>query len=109
MINVRGCRRDYDQWREQGLEGWSYADVLPYFKRLETSWRGAGPYHGAEGPVHNTLVDYPEALFDPLQRAAVSMGLPVCSDHHAESQDGISRIETTVSAGRRASTAQAYL
>ncbi|HEV7716916.1 MAG TPA: GMC family oxidoreductase N-terminal domain-containing protein [Steroidobacteraceae bacterium] len=109
MINVRGARRDYDQWYEQGLEGWSYAGVLPYFKRLETSWRGAGPYHGADGPVHNTLIDYPEALFDPLQQAAVSMGVPVCHDHHAESQDGISRIEATVSAGRRASTAQAYL
>jgi choline dehydrogenase len=109
MINVRGNPRDYDSWRDRGLPGWGYADVLPYFKRLETSWRGAGRYHGASGPVRNVLVDYPEALFQPLQQAAVEMGVPFCDDQHAESQYGISRVELTVDSGRRASTARAYL
>src|SRR5665213_853697 len=54
MINMRGNRLDYDLWRQQGLEGWGYADVLPYFKRLESSWRGAGKYHGDSGPVKIT-------------------------------------------------------
>lgn len=109
MINVRGNRLDFDSWRDRGLEGWDYASVLPYFKRLEKSWRGESTYHGADGPVENAPVDYPESLFEQHQQAAVSMGLPLCSDHHAESQDGLSRIELTVSRGRRASTARSYL
>ena len=51
MIFARGHRRDYDLWRQQGLTGWSYADVLPYFKRLESSWRGESEYHGGDGPI----------------------------------------------------------
>ncbi len=49
MFYMRGHPRDYDTWRQMGAEGWSYADVLPYFKRMETSWRGAGKYHAARG------------------------------------------------------------
>jgi choline dehydrogenase len=109
MINVRGNRRDYDFWRQQGLDGWGYADVLPYFKRLETSWRGPGPYHGTDGPVRNVPVDYTEAMFPYFQQAAMSMGLAVSNDHNAASQDGISRIELTTNFGRRASSARAYL
>src|SRR5687768_13921323 len=48
MIAIRGNRRDYDDWSARGLAGWSYAEVLPYFKGLETHWRGAGPWHGGE-------------------------------------------------------------
>src|SRR4051812_5537007 len=109
MINVRGSPRDFDAWRARGLEGWDYASVLPYFKRLETSWRGESPFHGASGPVGNTPVDYPESLFMPLQQAAVNMGVPLVEDHHAEQQEGFSRIELTVSGGRRASTSRVYL
>ena len=108
-INVRGNRRDYDFWRQQGLDGWGYADVLPYFKRLETSWRGPGLYHGTEGPVGNVPVDYTEAMFPYFQQAAMNMGLLVSNDHNAASQDGISRIELTTNFGRRASSARAYL
>ena len=54
MIFARGHRRDYDLWRQQGLTGWSYADVLPYFKRLESSWRGESDYHGGSGPIKVT-------------------------------------------------------
>jgi len=109
MINVRGSRFDYDMWRQKGLEGWGYRDVLPYFKKLESSWRGEGPYHGAEGPVGNAPVDIPEAFFPQLQQAAINAGLPACADHHGADQEGISRMETTTNAGRRASTARAYL
>ncbi len=109
MINVRGNPLDFDSWRDRGLEGWGYADVLPYFKRLEKSWRGENEFHGAQGPVASVPIDYPEGLFLELQQAAVNMGLPLCHDHHAESQDGLSRIELTISRGRRASTARAYL
>ncbi|MEJ0038154.1 MAG: GMC family oxidoreductase N-terminal domain-containing protein [Gammaproteobacteria bacterium] len=109
MINVRGNPRDFDAWHARGLEGWDYASVLPYFKRLETSWRGESRFHGASGPVGNTLIDYPESLFLPLQQAARNMGLPIVDDHHAERQEGLSRIELTVSGGKRASSSRSYL
>ncbi len=109
MINVRGSRHDYDIWRQQGLEGCGYSDVLPYFKKLETSWRGSGPYHGVQGPVTNVPVDLPEGFFPQLEQAAIKAGLPVCPDHNAAGQDGISRMEITTNSGRRASSARAYL
>lgn len=109
MINVRGSRHDYDSWRQQGLEGWSYRDVLPYFKKLENSWRGAGPYHGGEGPVGNVEIGLPETFFSHLERAVVDAGLPVCPDHNGAEQEGISRVELTTNGGRRASSARAYL
>lgn len=109
MINVRGNRRDYDLWRQQGLEGWGYRDVLPYFRKLETSWRGASAYHGADGPIGNVPVDMPEAWFSHLEQAAINAGLPVCADQNGAGQDGISRMEITTNSGRRASSARAYL
>jgi choline dehydrogenase len=109
MINVRGNPRDFDSWRERGLEGWDYASVLPYFKRLERSWRGESTYHGASGPVGNVLCDYPESLFGEHQQAAVKMGVPLIDDHHGPKQVGMSQIELTTSGGRRSSTARMYL
>jgi len=109
LINVRGSRHDYDIWRQRGLEGWGYRDVLPYFKKLEASWRGASDFHGAEGPIGNVPVDLPEAFFPDLQQAAINAGLAVCPDHNAAGQDGLSRLEVTTNRGRRASTARAYL
>ena len=109
MINVRGSRHDYDMWRREGLEGWGYRDVLPYFKKLEASWRGPGLYHGTAGPVGNVPVGIPEAFFSNLERAAVNAGLPVCADPNGAEQIGISRIEVTTNSGRRASSARAYL
>jgi len=109
MINVRGSRHDYDLLAERGLEGWGYRDVLPYFKKLETSWRGPGLYHGTQGPIHNVLVNGPECYFSQLEEAALSLGLPACQDQNGAVQDGISRVELTTKAGRRASSARAYL
>ena len=109
MIAVRGNRRDYDDWRALGLDGWGFADVLPYFKRLETSWRGAGRWHGGDGPVHISRMEGPELLWEPLLAAAVAAGIAYCDDPNGPEQDGISRMESTVFAGRRVSTAQAYL
>jgi choline dehydrogenase len=109
MINVRGSRHDYDLLAEQGLAGWSYRDVLPYFKKLETSWRGNGRYHGTQGPIPNVLIDRPESHFSQLEQAALALGLPACQDHNGHEQDGISRVELTTMEGRRASSARAYL
>ena len=109
MIYSRGHRLDYDLWRQKGLEGWSYADVLPYFRRLEDSWRGDGPYHGAGGPVQVSPVDDPEMLFGPLAASAVRAGHTLTSDPHGDTQEGVTRLEHTIGGGARASTARAYL
>ena len=109
MINVRGSRHDYDLWAGKGLEGWSYGDVLPYFRKLESSWRGTGPYHGSGGPIGSVPADLPEDHFAQLKQAAATVGIPFCDDHHGTGQEGISRLEITTNSGRRASTASAYL
>jgi choline dehydrogenase len=113
MIAVRGNRRDYDDWAAPketgGLPGWSYAEVLPYFKKMETHWRGAGPYHGGDGPVHISRMEGPELLWEPLLAAAQAAGIPYCDDPTGPEQDGISKMESTVWRGRRVSSARAYL
>ncbi|HEY5210071.1 MAG TPA: GMC family oxidoreductase N-terminal domain-containing protein [Stellaceae bacterium] len=109
MIYSRGHRLDYDLWRQKGLTGWSYADLLPYFRRLEDSWRGDGPYHGAGGPVSVSPVDDPAMLFEPLAASAVRAGHALTSDLHGDSQEGVGRLEHTIGGGARASTARAYL
>jgi choline dehydrogenase len=109
MIAIRGHARDYDDWAAQNLPGWSYADVLPYFRRLETSWRGAGPYHGGDGPVRISPIEGPEMLFEQLVEAARAAGISYCDDANGAAQDGISRMESTVGGGMRSSAARAYL
>src|SRR5262245_24114359 len=109
MIFARGDRRDYDLWRQQGLTGWSYADVLPYFKRLEASWRGEGAYHGGDGPIRVTQVHHAQNLYEPLEQAAVNYGLPVRDDYNGFETEGISRIELFVGDGERQSSSRAYL
>ncbi len=81
----------------------------PYFKKLETSWRGASIYHGDAGPVHNVPVDTPDACYPYLLQAAVNLGLTPSADQNGAEQKGISRIELTTNRSRRASTSRAYL
>jgi choline dehydrogenase len=109
LIAVRGNRRDYDLWRQQGLEGWGYSDVLPYFKRLENHWRGASDYHGADGPVAISPMDYADHLFAPVREAAAAAGIAFNEDCNGAAQEGISRIDANIGGGKRASTARAYL
>jgi choline dehydrogenase len=109
MIAIRGHRRDYDRWSESGLAGWSYAQVLPYFKRLETNWRGAGPFHGGSGPVQVSRMESADLLWEPLLAAAKAAGIAFCEDPNGAEQDGISQMEATVRDGVRSSTARAYL
>jgi choline dehydrogenase len=109
MICMRGNPEDYDLWAKEGLEGWSYADVLPYFKRLETHWRGETAYHGGGGPIRVTPMDYPYMLYEPLRQAAMAFGIPLNDDVNGPRQEGFSLNEATVGDGRRSSTARAYL
>jgi choline dehydrogenase len=109
MIFARGHRRDYDLWRQQGLTGWSYADVLPYFKRLESSWRGETAHHGGSGPIKVTQAYHREQNYEPLEAAAVNYGLPARGDYNGAESEGVSKIELFVGNGERQSTASSYL
>ena len=109
MVHVRGNRLDYDLWRQSGLEGWSYADVLPYFKRMENHWSGESAYHGAGGPVGVTKMDAPDLLYDVFKETSIAAGFPHNPDYNGAAQEGFSHIESTIGDGKRASTARAYL
>lgn len=110
MIYMRGHSGDYDEWRQMGAAGWSHAEVLPYFRRMETSWRGAGPHHGGDGPLAVTQVPGGRLLTDPIRRSVLAAGFAESDDLSGERQEGFSSCEVTIDArGRRASTAAAYL
>jgi choline dehydrogenase len=110
MFYMRGHSLDFDGWAADGCTGWSYADVLPYFKRLENSWRGAGKWHGGDGPVRVSPISSKKLLHEPLLASAVAAGYMAVDDLHAERQDGCARGEITVDdRGRRASASRAYL
>jgi choline dehydrogenase len=105
----RGNRLDFDEWRQKGCEGWSYEDVLPYFKRAEDFERGADQYHGAGGPlgVSDPRASLPicEAFFE----AAGQLGIPRNLDMNGASQDGVGYYQLTQKNARRSSTVTAYL
>jgi choline dehydrogenase len=110
MFYMRGHSQDFDSWCSGGCTGWGYADVLPYFRRMETSWRGAGPYHGDSGPLPVRPISTEKLLHDPLMRTAAAAGFNVSDDLHAQVQEGFARGEVNIdSQGRRASTSRAYL
>ncbi len=111
MVYIRGHARDYDGWAEAGLRGWSYAEVLPYFKRAENHASGADDYHGAAGPLE---VFAPDLSTTPLGAAFVAAaqeaGYGRSADVNGERQEGFGRIDrTTTPRGRRCSVARAYL
>lgn len=109
MIAVRGNRRDFDDWAKAGCDGWAFDDVLPWFKKLESHWRGASEWHGGDGPIGITRMQGPDMLFEAHREAAEQAGIPYCDDPNAAEQDGISYMESTVADGRRSSSARAYL
>ncbi len=110
MVYVRGHARDFDTWGEMGAQGWSYADVLPYFKRME-HWHGgpASPYRGDNGPLHITRGPRKNPLFDAFIQAGKQAGYPVTEDYNGEAQEGFGPMEATIWKGRRWSAANAYL
>jgi choline dehydrogenase len=110
MRYSRGHPRDYDQWRQLGLEGWGFADVLPYFRRSERNWRGDNKYHGGAGELNVRLGTSPSLLYDPLRAAAAAAGFGESDDIHGDITEGITRAELTVGGfGRRHSTYRAFL
>jgi choline dehydrogenase len=110
MVYVRGHARDFDTWAEMGADGWGYADVLPYFKRMEASHGGSGPdYRGTDGPLHVTRGPRSNPLFDAFVAAGREAGYPVTSDYNGAQQEGFGPMEATIWKGRRWSAANAYL
>lgn len=106
---IRGAAADYDAWRDAGLPGWGYDDVLPYFKRAESNWRGAGPDHGDAGPLAVTPMQTHPELFPAFMATANALGMPACPDFNVRQADGFGIPDCTIKGGRRHSTAQAYL
>ncbi len=113
MVYVRGHAHDFDTWAEMGAEGWSYADVLPYYKRMET-WHDGGhggdpDWRGTDGPLHVTRGPRDNPLFHAFVEAGAQAGYPVTGDYNGEQQEGFGPMEQTVWKGRRWSAANAYL
>jgi choline dehydrogenase len=109
MIYARGHPKDYDDWAAMGCDGWSYEDVLPYFKRSETSWTGENAFHGGDGPLGVSRPRDASLMTDKFEAAARNAGYAANDDYHAEPNEGFVPIELTASHGRRANTGSAFL
>ncbi len=109
MIYIRGHASDYDDWATAGNKGWSYKEILPYFKKSEDQVRGENAYHGSGGALHvqNSPSDNP--LFDLFVEAGKEIGWPYNDDFNGETQDGIGRFQCTIKNGKRQSSAVAFL
>jgi choline dehydrogenase len=109
MVYIRGARQDYDQWRQSGLSGWGYDDVLPYFKKLENHVDGEGPYHGGSGPIRVTHADDVNPLYEAIIEAGRQAGWPVTDDFNGAQQEGFGRYDANIWQGRRSGPAATYL
>ena len=113
MVYVCGHALDFDHWREAGCEGWGFADVLPYFKRMEC-WHDGGhggdpAWRGHEGPLHVSRGRMANPLTRAFIKAGIEAGYEATSDYNGEKQEGFGPFEMTVWKGRRWSAANAYL
>ncbi|WP_282127842.1 choline dehydrogenase [Roseobacter litoralis] len=113
MVYVRGHAMDFDHWAEQGAEGWSYADVLPYYKRME-HWHDGGhggdpAWRGTDGPLHVSRGSRQNPLFKAFVQAGVEAGYQATDDYNGHKQEGFGPMDQTVWGGRRWSAANAYL
>ena len=110
MAFVRGQAQDFDTWAQMGNQGWSYEEVLPFFKRME-SYEGGGDdqFRGRDGPLRVTNPQPRETIFATLIQAAAEIGIPHNPDYNGASQEGIVMSQATIARGRRQSTARAYL
>ncbi len=109
MVYVRGHARDFDAWEEMGARGWGFADVLPYFMRMETSHGGEEGWRGTDGPLHVTRGRRENPLYRAFEDAGVAAGFGRTDDYNGSRQEGFGPMEMTVWQGRRWSTANAYL
>ncbi len=113
MVYVRGHARDYDHWAQSGATGWSYGDVLPYFRRME-NWHDGGhggdpAWRGHDGPLHVIRGSRKNPLFHAFETAGQEAGFELTKDYNGEKQEGLGPMEQTIWKGRRWSAATAYL
>ncbi|HQT76320.1 MAG TPA: choline dehydrogenase [Rhodopila sp.] len=108
MVYIRGQKEDFDHWRQLGNAGWSFDDVLPYFRRAEHQTRGADTYHGSDGPLCVSDVSA-DPICEAFIDAAVECGIPRNDDFNGATQEGVGYHQTTTRRGRRCSTAVGYL
>jgi choline dehydrogenase-like flavoprotein len=109
QIYTRGNALDYDEWRQSGCPGWSYEDVLPYFRKAEDNDTFDNRYHGKGGPLGVSQPSAPLPICEAWFRAAAQIGIPRNMDMTGESQDGVGYYQLTQKHVRRSSTAVAYL
>ena len=109
LVYVRGQPQDYDDWQAQGCPGWSWSDVLPYFKKFENNSRGASETHGGSGPVHCSDIANKHELMEAIISGANSLGVPRNADFNNGQQEGVGYYQLFTKRGWRSSTAVAYL
>lgn len=109
MVYVRGHAHDYDHWAEQGATGWSFADVLPYFKRMEHAHGGEQGWRGTTGPLHVRPGPQWNPLYQVFVEAGRQAGFETTEDYNGSKQEGFGAMEQTIHLGRRWSAANAYL
>jgi len=109
MVYIRGHARDYDQWRQMGLEGWAYRDVLPYFKRSESLEGGGDAWHGGDGPLKVSKAHTPNPIYKATIEAGRQAGYKVTSDFNGFQQEGWGPYQLTIHNGERWSAAKGYL
>ncbi len=109
MIYMRGHHADYDEWAALGNAGWSYADLLPYFRKSEGNVRGADSFHGGDGPLSVTDLPDPNPLSELIVRGFAECGVATTRDFNGAEQDGAGVNQVTMKRARRWSTADAYL
>ena len=109
MVYVRGHARDFDHWAEQGATGWSFADVLPYFKRMEDSHGGEDGWRGKGGPLHVQRGARTNPLYAAFIEAGRQAGFELTDDYNGAKQEGFGPMEQTIRNGQRWSAANAYL
>lgn len=109
MVYTRGHKHDYDLWEQLGNKGWSYADLLPYFKKSQHQERGACEYHGTDGPLNVADLRVNHKVSHTFVEAAVEVGFPANNDFNGENQEGVGLYQVTQKNGNRCSSAAAYL
>ncbi|MCA0016196.1 choline dehydrogenase [Mesorhizobium sp. B292B1B] len=109
MVYVRGHARDFDHWAEQGAAGWGFADVLPYFKRMEDAEGGEDGWRGHGGPLHVRRGTRKNPLYGAFVEAGRQAGFELTDDYNGSRQEGFGPMEQTIFGGRRWSAASAYL
>lgn len=109
MLYIRGQKEDYDRWASAGNQGWSYKEVLPYFKKSQHQERGGDAYHGVEGPLNVAEIRSKHPIGQAFINAALEQGEKLTNDFNGADQEGVGWYQTTQKNGQRCSAAAAYL